>query len=162
DRYASARVMAEELRGLSGQMPMLWEREAAPPVQHTTREKTELEPVLELTRRARSSRVPRPPDPRVPITEVDRVPPMLRTPTPPKRHTLRWVLAAAALGGGIGTTIVWAPTSVDHLAARVRDAAASLRRSTPVELARAPVAAASSQSAPGPGAVRPERAQVVS
>src|SRR5688572_6833298 len=49
ERFPSARLMAEELRGLCGHIPMYWEIEAAPPVQHSTREKTELEPVLELT-----------------------------------------------------------------------------------------------------------------
>jgi hypothetical protein len=143
-RYPSARVMAEELRGLCGHIPMLWEHDATPPVQHATREKTELEPVLELTRRARSSRVPRPPDPRFPITEVDSVLPMLRTPQPAKRHGWRWALAIAFFLGFIGTTVVATPTfrpfsfSVEGVAARLREAAESLRGSAPRELAPPP------------------------
>jgi serine/threonine protein kinase len=171
-RYPSARVMAEELRGLCGHIPMLWEHEATPPVQHATREKTELEPVLELTRRARSSRVPRAPDhsrvsrfpdpsrtsrstdPRFPITEVDSVLPMLRTPQPAKRHGWRWALAIAFFLGFIGTTVVATPTlpfSIDGVAARLREAAESLRRSPPLELAPAPASIA----APGPANTRP-------
>jgi eukaryotic-like serine/threonine-protein kinase len=145
-RYPSARVMAEELRGLCGHIPMLWEHEATPPVQHATREKTELEPVLELTRRARSSRVPRPPDPRFPITEVDSVLPMLRTPQPAKRHGWRWALAIAFFLGFIGTTVVATPTfrpfSMQDVAARLREAAESLRGSPPLELAPAPASVA--------------------
>jgi serine/threonine-protein kinase len=139
-RYPSARVMAEELRGLCGHIPMLWEHEATPPVQHATREKTELEPVLELTRRARSSRVPRPPDPRFPITEVDSVLPMLRTPQPAKRHGWRWALAVAFFLGFIGTTVVATPTlrplssSIERVAARFREAAGALRGSPAREL----------------------------
>lgn len=160
DRFASARVMAEELRGLCGQMPMLWESEAAPPVQHTTREKTELEPVIELRRRAQSSRAPQPPDPRL-ITDGDSVLPMLRTPPPPKRHPLRWALGVAVFIGFIGTAIVWSPmlrpASVDRVAARVREIAAWVRPSAAVE--RAPTAS-SAQPTPGggPGATtQPQR-----
>jgi serine/threonine protein kinase len=51
DRFASARVMAEELRGLCGQMPMLWLPENTPPPVHQSQANTEFEPVLELTRR---------------------------------------------------------------------------------------------------------------
>ncbi|HTV18938.1 MAG TPA: serine/threonine-protein kinase [Polyangiaceae bacterium] len=153
-RYPSARVMAEELRGLCGHIPMLWELEATPPVQHATREKTELEPVLELTRRARSSRVPRAPDPRFPITEVDSVLPMLRTPQPAKRHGWRWALAIAFFLGFIGTTVVATPTlrpfTVERVAARLREAAESFRGAPPLELAPAPAAAAASgAAAPG-------------
>jgi serine/threonine protein kinase len=172
-RFPSARVMAEELRGLCGHIPMLWEHEAAPPVQHATREKTELEPVLELTRRARSSRVPRPPDPRFPITEVDSVLPMLRTPQPAKRHGWRWALAIAFFLGFIGTTVVATPTfgpfSMQGVAARLREAAQSLRGSPPLELAPAPASTAppgptnagTSNPGLGPGAVR-QRTDIVS
>jgi serine/threonine-protein kinase len=143
-RFPSARVMAEELRGLCGHIPMLWEQEATPPLQHATREKTELEPVLELTRRARSSRVPRAPDPRFPITEVDSVLPMLRTPQPAKRHAWRWALAIAFVLGFVGTSVFAAPTlgpfSVGRVAARLREAAESLRGAPPVELAPASAA----------------------
>jgi eukaryotic-like serine/threonine-protein kinase len=141
-RYPSARLMAEELRGLCGQLPMLWEVEATPPPEHTTREKTELEPVLELTRRARSSRAPSAHDPKFPITEVDSVlPARLRTPLPSKRGGLRWALAAALVLGFVGTTVVATPTlrpaSVERVAARLRDAALYLRR-PPLELGVAP------------------------
>jgi serine/threonine protein kinase len=145
-RFPSARLMAEELRGLCGQLPMLWEVEAASPEQHATREKTELEPVLELTRRARSSRVPQPPDPRFPITEVDSVLPMLRTPAPAKRSGWRWALAAALVLGFAGTTLATTPTlrptSIDRVAALLRNVALSLRRTPPVELGATPVSAA--------------------
>jgi len=162
NRFASARVMAEELRGLCGHIPMLWEHEASPPVLHATREKTELEPVLELTRRARSSRLPRAPDPRFPITEVDSVLPMLRTPQPTKRHGWRWALAVAFFLGFVGTTMVATPTlgpiSVERVAARLREAAESLRGSQPLELAPAPAVAA----APPDARALPQRTDVVS
>jgi serine/threonine protein kinase len=165
-RFPSARVMAEELRGLCGHIPMLWEHEALPPVQHATREKTELEPVLELTRRARSSRVPRPPDPRFPITEVDSVLPMLRTPPPAKRHGWRWALAVAFFLGFIGTTVVATPTlrpfSIEAVAARLREAAESLRAAPPPELAPAPASvAASSPPSSSTGAI-PQRTDIIS
>jgi serine/threonine-protein kinase len=160
-RFASARLMAEELRGLCGQQPMLWESEAAPPEQHTTREKTELEPVLELTRRARSSRVPPPPEARRPITEVDSVLTMLRTPPPGKRGSWRWAFMCALFLGFGATTIMATPglrpASVDRLVTRVRDAALSLRRSP--ELPVAPFAAAPPVQTPPPA---PARSDIVS
>jgi serine/threonine-protein kinase len=155
-RFPSARLMAEELRGLCGQMPMLWELEATPPIQHSTREKTELEPVLELTRRARSSRAPdRPP---FSITEVDSVLPMLRTPSPPVRRTgWRWALGVALFTGFVATTVVATPAlrpaSVERVVARLRDAASSFRHPRVNELAAAPVATAAPAAAdPGEAA----------
>jgi serine/threonine protein kinase len=167
-RFPSARVMAEELRGLCGHIPMLWEHEAMPPVQHATREKTELEPVLELTRRARSSRVPRPPDPRFPITEVDSVLPMLRTPQPAKRHGWRWALAVAFFLGFIGTTVVATPTlrpfssSLERVAARFREAAVSLRGSPARDPAAAPASNATPDSAGTRLGAAPQHTDVVS
>jgi hypothetical protein len=141
---------------------MLWEHEATPPVQHATREKTELEPVLELTRRARSSRVPRPPDPKFPITEVDSVLPMLRTPHPGKRHGWRWALAIAFFLGFIGTTVVATPTllplpfSIEGVAARLREAAGSVRGSASADSVRGSAPAApAAVAAPGPSLQRP-------
>jgi serine/threonine protein kinase len=171
-RFPSARLMAEELRGLCGQLPMLWEVEATPPEQHATREKTELEPVLELTRRARSSRLPPPPDPRFPITEVDSVLTMLRTPTPAKRSGWRWALALML--GVAGTALVATPTlrpaSVDRVAVLLRDAALYLRRTPPLELGTTPVSAAPlgapSATAPAPRedppSATPARTDIVS
>jgi serine/threonine protein kinase len=146
ERFPSARVMAEELRGLCGHIPMYWEIEAAPPVQHSMREKTELEPVLELTRRARSSRAPDQPAP-YSITEVDSVLPMLRTPTLPVRRTgWRWALGLALLTGFVGTTMVimpgLRPASLDGVVTRLGEAVSSFRNAAPRELGAAPVASA--------------------
>jgi serine/threonine protein kinase len=169
DRYPSARMMAEELRGLCGQLPMLWELEATSPLQHTTREKTELEPVLELTRRVRSSRVPRPPAAPSPITEADSVLTMLRTPHPPKRSGWRWALVVALVLGFAGSTLLASPglgpPSVERVAARLRDAALSLRRPPLLELAAGSPgpAAAPPQGLPAqPPSPTPERTQIVS
>jgi serine/threonine-protein kinase len=157
ERFPTARVMAEELRGLCGHIPMYWEVEAAPPVQHAMREKTELEPVLELTRRARSSRFPD--QPPYSITEVDSVLPMLRTPSlPVRRAGWRWALGAALLVGFVGTTLVTMPglrpASVDRVVTRLRDAASSFRQAAPTELGAAPLAsAASGAAAPGSAAL---------
>jgi eukaryotic-like serine/threonine-protein kinase len=150
DRYPSARMMAEELRGLCGQLPMLWEVEATSPLQHATREKTELEPVLELTRRVRSSRVPRPPNASFPITEADSVLTMPRTPHAPRRTGWRWALAVALVLGFAGSTLLASPglgpPSVERVAARLREAALSLRRPPLLEFAA---------GSPGPAAVSP-------
>jgi eukaryotic-like serine/threonine-protein kinase len=166
DRFPSARVMAEELRGLCGQLPMLWELDSMAPLEHATREKTEFEPVLELTRRVRSSRVPPPADPKFSITDVDSVLPMLRTPTPSKRTGIRWALGAALVIGFVGTTLaatpMLRPTSLNRVAERLRDAALYLRRPPPVEL-DSPAAAAATPTppvfAPSPA---PPRTDVVS
>jgi eukaryotic-like serine/threonine-protein kinase len=142
-RFPSARMMAEELRGLCGQLPMLWEVEASPPEQHATREKTELEPVLELTRRARSSQVPPPPDRRALITEIDSVMTM-REPSA-KRGGWRWALVALLFVGLVISTVVTptlTPSAALRMVTRVRDAALSLRRSPSIELGSAPAAAA--------------------
>jgi serine/threonine protein kinase len=153
-RFSSARIMAEELRGLCGQQPMLWESEAVPPERHEPREKTELEPVLELTRRARSSRVPPPPEARRPITEVDSVLTMLRTPPPGKRGGWRWAFVCALFLGFAATTVMATPglrpPSVERLVARVRDAALSLRgsRELPIASAAPPVQTPPAQPAP--------------
>jgi serine/threonine protein kinase len=173
-RFPSARLMAEELRGLCGHIPMLWEIEATPPIQHSTREKTELEPVLELTRRARSSRVPD--QPPFSITEVDSVLPMLRTPSPPaRRNGWRWALGMVLFLGFVATTVVampgLRPASVDRVVTRLRAAASSFRQAPSTELAAAPVAAATpgasepvapaASQAPAPGA-SPQRTRIVS
>ena len=129
-RFPSARAMAEELRGLSGHIPMLWE-DGTLPAQHATREKTELEPVLELTRRARGSRGP---DAKFPITAVDSVLPMLRSQhTAPERgNGLRWAVAAGSLLAFAATTVVAAPvirpTAVEDIVARVRSVASRFER----------------------------------
>jgi serine/threonine protein kinase len=144
-RFPSARMMAEELRGLCGQLPMLWEVEASPPQMHATREKTELEPVLELTRRARSSQLP--PEPRFPITELDSV--LTMGEPSGKRGGWLWVLAAVLLLGVVVSTVV-APTltpgSALIIAARVRDAVLSLRRSPSIDLGSAPARAAAPEA----------------
>jgi serine/threonine protein kinase len=134
DRFPSARIMAEELRGLCGHMPMLWESEAAPPLQHATREKTELEPVLELTRRARSSRAPeRPP---WSITEVDSVLPMLRSSSAPaKGGGWRWGLAATLFLGVAAAAVLATPglrpAPLDNVAATLAEVVAAWRNPPP-------------------------------
>jgi serine/threonine protein kinase len=109
DRFPSARLMAEELRGLCGQIPMLWQPESAPPSVHTTREKTELEPVLELTRRVRGTR---PADAGLLGSRGDSVSPVFRTESPPRRR--RWlglVALVATLGAGVVFTLRAIPRS---------------------------------------------------
>lgn len=103
-RFPSARLMAEELRGLCGQIPMLWQPESAPPSVHTTREKTELEPVLELTRRLRRRR-PVEADVRLSVSPGDSVSPVFRTETP-RRRGRRW-LGVVALATILGSAVVF-------------------------------------------------------
>jgi len=164
-RFPSARLMAEELRGLSGQLPMLWEREATPPSLHATREKTELEPVLELTRRARVSRSPEDNRPLWPITEVDSVLPMLRTDaSPPRRSAWRWLITAALVLGGaaaVMSTPALRPAPVAQLMTRLEGIVANFRR--PPELSAAPVATATPGPplAPNEGAT-PQKTKLVS
>jgi eukaryotic-like serine/threonine-protein kinase len=153
-RFPSARMMAEELRGLSGHLPMLWE-DSALPRQHATREKTELEPVLELTRRARGSRTP---EPRPPITEIDSVLPMLRNPsTPARRGGVRWGLTVALfLGGGAAVVAapVLRPTALDGLVTELREAVAS-RLERPAAPAQAAPAAPAGGVAAAPAGGAP-------
>ena len=104
-RFPSARVMAEELRGLCGQMPMLWEPEAAAPPIHATREHTELEPVLELTRRMRIPGADQPTE----ITDLESVLPLLRTEGPSDRRSGLWFALVAVVAAVAGALTVLAP-----------------------------------------------------
>jgi serine/threonine protein kinase len=137
-RFASARIMAEELRGLCGQMPMLWEPRAQAPRQHAPREKTEVEPVLELTRRARRGNGR---DSHFSITESGSVQPTLRTSRlSSKRRARRWPLAVllllsvAGLSGYVALPY-FLPTALDTITARLRDAGSALRGGEPGQLA---------------------------
>ena len=149
ERFPSARIMAEELRGLCGQMPMLWEPEAPLPKEHSTGEKTELEPVLPLTRRARG---PSPGKSGYVITDADSVLPMLRTPSPPaERKVRRWLSAAAVLIGVVSFMLAAVPqlrpTPLVDATARLWDATSALRgramqaEATTSDLASSPAAA---------------------
>jgi serine/threonine-protein kinase len=154
DRFPSARAMADELRGLSGHIPMLWEDAAMPPVQHATREKTELEPVLELTRRAKSSKSP---EPKFPITQVDSVLPMLRSHAGTTHHRgngLRWAVALASLVLFVSMTVVAAPVlrpaAVENVMTRVRAMAARFERPAEQLAPAAPAAGAPLPAPPEP------------
>ncbi len=162
-RFPSARIMAEELRGLCGQMPMLWEPEAAAPSLHFTREKTELEPVLELTRRARASAL----GPGYPIDESDSVAPTFGTFRPFKRaRATRWIGAAALLGIALGLGVMLAaklqPTSVGVRVATFRQQASARWRGTAANIP--PSAASAARSEPVPvadaGAALPDQLTV--
>jgi hypothetical protein len=149
-RFPSARIMAEELRGLCGQMPMLWAPEAGAPQLHFTREKTEFEPVLELTRRVRTAA----PRPGFPIDESDSVAPTFRTPRPPPRaRSTRWVGVAALLTVALGLSVVagagLVPTRGRVLVARFRQQASGLWRGTAGSIAPS----AGSVAPPDPGAL---------
>jgi serine/threonine protein kinase len=155
-RFPSARIMAEELRGLCGQMPMLWEPEAAPPREHAPREKTEIEPVLELSRRARAraSYAPRFPD-----TEDGSVQPTLRTSRAPSgRRGWRWLSAALLLGAVTGGVLAllpqYRPQVLDRLAWRFRSAGWALRGGAPpsevVAVPAEPLAASPAPPTPAP------------
>jgi eukaryotic-like serine/threonine-protein kinase len=101
DRFPSARIMAEELRGLCGQTPLIWEADAAPPSRHLPREKTELEPVLELRRRTRAS------DPHLMSSDLGSVMPAVRSqpaPSPPRPRL--WFALVAVLMGLLGFSSV--------------------------------------------------------
>ena len=110
DRFPSARIMAEELRGLFGQIPILWEPKAIAPREHVTRERTELEPVLELTRRARrDGREPEWPDP----TE-ESVEPVSQTRNASGRRRGRLWLGVAGLLLAVGGLIALSPRLQSH------------------------------------------------
>ncbi len=119
-RFPAARVMAEELRGLCGQMPMLWEPEAKAPAVHSPREHTELEPVLELTRRK-----PHGGDQPTEITDLESVLPLLRTQGAPSGPSRVWFGVVAVVAAAAGALTVLAPElgpiSLDDLAGRVRN-----------------------------------------
>lgn len=104
DRFPTARIMAEELRGLSGHMPMLWDSAAAPPPTHATHDHTELEPVLELTRRVRSSAPPE----RTETTDLESVLPLLKSQPAPAGNRL-WFGVVALLAAAAGALTVLAP-----------------------------------------------------
>jgi len=108
DRFSSARLMAEELRGLCGHTPMLWEAEAEAPRQHSPREQTELEPVLELRRRTRASAAF---EPTLPATDLGSVLPAVRSANPPARRRSRvWLGLVALLATLLGVGSVLAPS----------------------------------------------------
>jgi hypothetical protein len=128
DRFPTARMMAEELRGLCGQIPMLWEPDAAAPSVHSTREKTELEPVLELTRRSQGGQAD---EPRLSVTQVDSVRNVFRTPAPIRRRR-RWLggMALFAIAGIIALTAPdWGVTSLDTARAKLHEVRSPFRGS---------------------------------
>jgi len=156
-RFPSARLMAEELRGLCGHTPLLWEAAAEPPSQHLPREKTELEPVLELRRRSRTS------EPQLPATDLGSVTPAVRSQqAPAPRNGPRFwfalvALSMAALGFASVMLLEGSNGSTSQLSARLRrtttDPAGGFRpssgaSSTPIPPASAAPVAASAPAAP--------------
>ncbi|HEU4578922.1 MAG TPA: serine/threonine-protein kinase [Polyangiaceae bacterium] len=125
-RFPSARIMAEELRGLCGHTPLLWEEAAAPPSQHLPREKTELEPVLELRRRTRAS------EPQFLPTDLGSVMPAVHSQPAPQGRGSRWWFALvgismAALGFAFVMLLEGSNRSLDVWAARLREVTRELR-----------------------------------
>jgi serine/threonine protein kinase len=127
-RFPSARIMAEELRGLCGQTPLIWETDAAPPSRHLPREKTELEPVLELRRRTRAS------DPQLGPADLGSMMPSARTENaPPAARPRFWFALVAILMGllGFSSVLLLLEGSNEHVqqwTARVDEATQELRR----------------------------------
>jgi serine/threonine protein kinase len=158
DRFPSAKVMAEELRGLCGHIPMFWMPEVAAPVTHATSANTELEPVLELTRRVEPKRPSH--EPLWSITELASVLPTEHRPSqrsaPPGRP---WVLLLVALGV-VGVALLWwSPLGVRELGGRVsqwsRGLSERLQRSEPARgssVAEAPSAPSASPEVGTPAA----------
>ena len=159
-RFPSARLMAEELRGLCGHTPLLWEAAAAPPQQHLPREKTELEPVLELRRRSRTS------EPQFPATDLGSVVPAARSHhAPPPRGPRFWfglvALSMAALGFASVMLLEGSNGSANQLTARLRQATGDLGRnfrpsSSHPSLAVPPASAAPAAASPSASQLDPE------
>jgi serine/threonine protein kinase len=125
-RFPSARIMAEELRGLCGHTPLFWEAAAAPPSQHLPREKTELEPVLELRRRTRSG------EPQFLPTDLGSVMPAVHSQAPERERGPRFwfglvAISMAALGFAFVMLIEGSNGSLDVWATRLRQVTRELR-----------------------------------
>lgn len=125
-RFPTARIMAEELRGLCGHTPLLWEEAAAPPSQHLPREKTELEPVLELRRRTRSS------EPQFLPTDLGSVMPAVHSQHPPQGRASRFwfglvAISMAALGFAFVMVLEGSNSSMNTWATRLRQVTRELR-----------------------------------
>ncbi|MEO8180029.1 MAG: serine/threonine-protein kinase [Deltaproteobacteria bacterium] len=125
-RFPSARLMAEELRGLCGHTPLLWEAAATPPQQHLPREKTELEPVLELRRRSRTS------EPQFPPTDLGSVMPAVRSHLAPAPSRSRFwfglvAISMAALGFAVVMFFEGSYSSLTQLSSRLGQATRELR-----------------------------------
>jgi serine/threonine protein kinase len=159
ERFPSAKVMAEELRGLCGHIPMFWMPEGAGPVTHSTTANTELEPVLELTRRKESRRAPH--EPLWSITELASVLPSGERPSqraePRPRPALAVLVALALLGGAL---LWWSPLRLRDVTARVSQLSSELKARL---LAAAPEPARGNtttrlSSTPSPAGVEPTAA----
>jgi serine/threonine-protein kinase len=144
DRFPSAKVMAEELRGLCGQLPMLWVPEGAGPVQHATSANTELEPVLELTRRVTRTRPPS--EPLWSITELASVLPSQRPSARADARGGSWVALLIVVGILGGALLWWSPLHLRDVGARVSQLSAELLQRLHAEPARG-------KSAPRPSTV---------
>jgi serine/threonine-protein kinase len=156
ERFPSAKVMAEELRGLCGHIPMFWVPEASAPIQHSTSANTELEPVIELTRRKESRRAPH--EPLWSITELASVLPHEQRPSQRASAPSSPWLAFLLVLGVVGAALVWwSPSALHDVTARVSQITRDLReRLRGADAERGPsVAEAASVAAPvvtAPGA----------
>jgi serine/threonine protein kinase len=149
DRFASAKLMAEELRGLCGQLPMFYTPEGATPIAHATSAQTELEPVIELTRRVDTpKRLPH--EPLWSITELASVLPTERPPSSRVPEAARgWLALLVGLALFAGALAFWQPQPLRDVAARfgrwslelrerLRAAAEPTRGSTTTKLSNTP------------------------
>jgi eukaryotic-like serine/threonine-protein kinase len=151
-RFPSARLMAEELRGLCGHTPLLWEPAATPPQQHLPREKTELEPVLELRRRSRTS------EPQFPPTDLGSVMPAVHTHrAPAPRRPRFWfgvvALSMAALGFASVMLLEGSNTSLNQWSSRLRLATRELSENLRAASSGGSIPAPTANASPPPANV---------
>jgi eukaryotic-like serine/threonine-protein kinase len=162
DRFSSAKLMAEELRGLCGHLPMFYTPEGAPPLAHSTSAVTELEPVIELTRRVEQKRASH--EPLWSITELASVLPTERPPSARVPEAARsWLALLVGLALFAGALAFWQPQPLRDMASRIgrwslelrerlRAAAEPTRGSTTTRLSSTP---AHVEAAPATGPSTP-------
>jgi eukaryotic-like serine/threonine-protein kinase len=153
-RFPSARLMAEELRGLCGHTPLLWEAAATPPQQHLPREKTELEPVLELRRRTRAS------EPEILPTDIGSVMPAVHTHRVPAPSRSRFwfglvALSMAALGFASVLLLEGSTSSLNQAGSRLRQASRELPENFGASFSGPSSTSATANAAPLPASALP-------